>query len=231
MTKICKMCKKELPLDSFSKRTVKRKNGEVYYRPLTLCKKCNSKYSLENKKKNKIEGVYYVYRLMDKDDNILYIGKTEDLNRRIKSHFSTSHLPKECINSIEKVEYIVMSLPTLMHIREIYYISLFKPKYNNVYNYDEPAVKLTEFLNDKWCLYDEDEVKKIRKAQINFESEVKYITSIFKRKRNNKYYVYIEYLYNKKDGFKKQKLQGSFYDEKEADIFLNQLKTSYKFKV
>ena len=34
-----------------------------------------------------------VYRFLNKDNEIIYIGKTKDLDNRIKTH---EHLPKEC---------------------------------------------------------------------------------------------------------------------------------------
>lgn len=47
--------------------------------------------------------MYYVYKFLDKNDNILYVGKAKELLRRLNGH---NHLPKECYDSVEKIEYL-----------------------------------------------------------------------------------------------------------------------------
>ena len=41
--------------------------------------------------------MYYVYRFLDKDNEIIYVGKTYNLETRLKTHFGKKgHLPEEC---------------------------------------------------------------------------------------------------------------------------------------
>lgn len=62
--------------------------------------------------------MYYVYRFKDKEGNILYVGRTKDLLKRLKNH---EHLDKEICN----VEYIKCSSEAEMVWKEIYYINLY----------------------------------------------------------------------------------------------------------
>ena len=89
---------------------------------------------------------YYVYRFKDKNDNILYVGRTHDLKRRFYQH---SHLT----DNIVTIEYIECPTETDMVIKEIYYINLyFNEKSTNAKDvYDKPS----DFgFNDKWIKYD-----------------------------------------------------------------------------
>ena len=47
----------------------------------------------------------YVYKLLDENDDILYIGKTNNISRRMDQHKTTGHLPKECYDSVKTVEW------------------------------------------------------------------------------------------------------------------------------
>lgn len=74
---------------------------------------------------------YCVYRILDKDNNILYIGKSEQLETRIKNHIrGRSNLTKECRDKIARVEYLEFYGESDMSIFEIYAICYYKPKYN-----------------------------------------------------------------------------------------------------
>lgn len=50
---------------------------------------------------------FYLYRFIDAEEKIIYIGRTNDIRRRIlKEHFSdNTHLPVQCYLETEKVEY------------------------------------------------------------------------------------------------------------------------------
>lgn len=227
MKKKCNRCNEVLDINNFSMRTRKRNNGEAYRSYLTICKKCNSEKAKEYHRKKKKHNLYFVYRLLGADNEVLYVGKTSDLKRRINSHLSNSHLPEECINDIAKVEYILMKSSAMMYIKEIYYINLYKPIYNELLVANEPIFIIKDFANDKWTTYTGD-TEDFKREYYCDSLEAKYITSIFKRKRDNKYYVYIEYL---EGNTKKQKLKGSFYDKEEADNLVKELKILYNYKI
>lgn len=74
---------------------------------------------------------YYVYRFLNKNYEVIYVGKSIHLIIRMNQHFSeTSHLPNECYYEVNKVEYITLASEKEMDETEKYYISLWKPKYN-----------------------------------------------------------------------------------------------------
>lgn len=70
-----------------------------------------------------------VYRFLNKDNEIIYIGKAVNLKNRITNH---SHLPKECYNERVKIEFVEFDTTDDMDFAERYYIMKFKPKYNTV---------------------------------------------------------------------------------------------------
>ena len=82
---------------------------------------------------------YYVYRFLDKDNNIIYIGKTNNLNRRMTGqHFShRGHLTRECYVETEKIEYSQYKSSNMMSVYEIFLINRHTPRYNQEFNYAE----------------------------------------------------------------------------------------------
>lgn len=100
--------------------------------------------------KEKREG--YVYRFIDRSGNVIYVGRTNDMLKRMKQHFSSNgHLPKECYARTMRVEYIEVDTKNDMKIKELYYIGKLMPEYNRA---DKVAVTLSiDETVDKWRLY------------------------------------------------------------------------------
>lgn len=65
----------------------------------------------------KIEG-FYVYRFLDENGTIIYVGRTRDLEKRLKNH---EHLSEK----VKAIEYINCNTGTDMAWKEIYYINKF----------------------------------------------------------------------------------------------------------
>lgn len=234
MLKTCTCCKESKDISKFSNRKYTNKKGEVIYKSLSICKKCNSAKSKAYYYKFK-NGLKYVYRFLDIDGNVIYVGKTEKLMQRIRSHFSCGHLPKKCYEETCKIQYICMKSIVLMDIKELYYINLYKPKYNTNHIVNEPIIVIKEFTNDLWLDYNEDNLSQFKIGSIDNTMITGRITpykisSIFCRKRNNRYLVYIEYLIHE-NSTKKQNLKGSFDNEEEARNFVSVLKNLYNFKL
>lgn len=73
---------------------------------------------------------YCVYRLLN-NDNILYIGKSKQFKERIFNHLrGKSNIPQECVDQINRIQFLEFAYEGDMNIFEIYAISYFKPKYN-----------------------------------------------------------------------------------------------------
>jgi hypothetical protein len=97
---------------------------------------------------------YFIYRFKDKNENIIYIGKTKlSLERRFNSH---KHLPDECYKEIEKIEYLAFNNKRDMDISERYFISKIKPTYNTEYideNININNSELDSLYNSEWLIY------------------------------------------------------------------------------
>jgi len=69
---------------------------------------------------------FYVYKWIDKEGNILYVGKTTNITNRTTQHLQD----KKWIDSNTEIYYAELPNKTDMDIYEIYYINKFNPKYN-----------------------------------------------------------------------------------------------------
>lgn len=109
---------------------------------------------------------YYIYRFLDKNDNLLYIGRTKDIERRIlKEHFTAlGHLPKECYKSVEYIEFAAIENESEEVAYEAILINQLKPKYNKQFKDDGLFdVSLPRF---EW-----------NKFKFSYEGELKYLKS------------------------------------------------------
>ena len=77
--------------------------------------------------------MYYVYRFLDKANQIVYVGKTGHIEKRMTEHFSKQgHLTEEQYKQVEKIEYVELAFQLDMDILEKYLINLWKPPFNTV---------------------------------------------------------------------------------------------------
>ena len=75
----------------------------------------------------------YVYKFLDYDDNIIYIGKTTNFKNRMKQHFNMNgngHLPLSCYQNVAKIFYIQVDGKTNVDMYETYLINKYHPLYN-----------------------------------------------------------------------------------------------------
>ncbi|UUV47072.1 nucleotide excision repair endonuclease [Bacillus phage vB_BanS-Thrax5] len=95
---------------------------------------------------------FYVYRFLDKDDNTIYIGRTNNLERRLtQEHFSRhGHLPVECYRECHSIEYMEFDSETEMKIYEVYCINIHNPKYNVIENKNDD---FTFSLKEHWTKF------------------------------------------------------------------------------
>ena len=94
----------------------------------------------------------YVYRFIDGKGNIIYVGKTVNINNRMQQHFSDKgHLSKECYNAVAKIEYQKYKTESDSLIMETYYITKYSPKFNKLQqSRDLPTLDLDK---NKWKTY------------------------------------------------------------------------------
>lgn len=109
----------------------------------------------------------YVYKFIDENNRVLYIGKTTDMNRRMKQHFNSqnNHLKKQgkgdLYQKVQRIEYFSCKTEYDALVKELFYINYYKPKYNT-------ASKIKQILppptkEENWKLY--KEIKPIKKEQ------------------------------------------------------------------
>lgn len=97
--------------------------------------------------------MYYVYRFINKNGAIIYVGKTNDLDNRIYTHINDGHLPLECYSQVYKIQYLIFKTKVDMDIAELYFINKFKPLYNKLDKEFNPIE--IEFQNEfKWLNYE-----------------------------------------------------------------------------
>lgn len=83
----------------------------------------------------------YIYKMTDKSNSVLYVGKTIHLKKRLSQHKST----KKWFNEVYKIQYAKCDNETDMNIYEVYYINILSPKYNISENYKkQPTFKLKD---------------------------------------------------------------------------------------
>ena len=94
-----------------------------------------------------------VYRFLDKNNNIIYVGKAKNLKSRLNSH---NHLSEKCYDEIEKIEYISFGNENDMDFAERYFIHKENPKYNKILS-DKPInLNVANLDILKWISYNKD---------------------------------------------------------------------------
>lgn len=83
--------------------------------------------------------------MLNSKDEIIYIGKTSNINKRILSH-KTEKKKNDWFNKeVTDIKVCQYSNRYELAIMEIYYIGKYKPKYNKEFKYKEDiAIKLKE---------------------------------------------------------------------------------------
>lgn len=97
--------------------------------------------------------MFYVYRFINQENQIIYVGRTVNITTRMSAHFGKSgHLPVDCYKSVARIDYLSVKTKNDMKIKELYYISKYKPKYNTADMHDT-SLSLNE-LEDAWVVYE-----------------------------------------------------------------------------
>ena len=95
----------------------------------------------EKYKKKRNASDYFVYKFIDADNQIIYIGKTIRLPARMVQHFKTdSHLSDECYDHVKYVFYSSLNTKAEMDIYELYLIDKYRPRYNIKSVYEEEEI-------------------------------------------------------------------------------------------
>lgn len=121
--------------------------------------------------------INFIYKFINSSDEIIYIGKTNNLTRRIQHH---SHLPEEAYEELYEIHYTTMNTVSDQHIMEIALINYYKPIYNQQDKKDDDLTILKNEINKlKWEKYDEYE------EVVNLTKNYNKITLCHKKISNN----------------------------------------------
>lgn len=139
---------------------------------------------LESYKSN-IEG-HKVYRFLDDDNIIIYVGRTSDIFQRMKSH--TNIGDDDNYKNITSIEYTTLDNYIESVEAEKYFISKYKPKFNKqhikkYYEYNN------ELENLKWTVYRSYPIDSIK-----YELEQFYEEGLSINFNLSKLWLYINYL-------------------------------------
>ena len=123
---------------------------------------------------------YRVYRFLDKDNHILYIGKSKRFKSRMLDHLrGNSNVGKECISKIKRIEFLDFSNECDMDIFEIYAINYFQPLYNKSNKSRVGIGDIKIYMPQKWNELNLDTFKDtmyqeeiIPKEFMNFNKEI-----------------------------------------------------------
>lgn len=103
----------------------------------------------------------YVYKFEDIYGNILYIGKTDDINRRIAQHFGgRGHVRGSCYMDTARVYFMRFHSDGDSLLMEQYLIGKYDPPYNKL-GRSKKRVSLKLNIEEKWSLYRIFKVQKI----------------------------------------------------------------------
>jgi predicted GIY-YIG superfamily endonuclease len=106
----------------------------------------NRRYKVLNKK-NK----YYIYKFLDINDNVIYVGQTTNMEKRMYQHKKYNYRNFELYSNIYKIRYAEVESDYHMNIYEIHYICKYNSKYNTEFKTNNK--RLFDIPEVEWKLY------------------------------------------------------------------------------
>lgn len=99
---------------------------------------------IENKEGN------FIYKFMGKNKQVIYVGRSENINQRLQNHFNNGHLPQSLYHQTENIYILKTESASEMALLELYYINKYKPKYNIRDKFDSPFYYVRQFELKHW---------------------------------------------------------------------------------
>lgn len=92
---------------------------------------------------------YYLYRFLNKERDIIYIGKTDNIVTRMKQHFGgKGHLSDDIYEDVASIEFLEFETKADMDFLELYFINTFKPVGNTKsLTVDYPKTEIQQEFN------------------------------------------------------------------------------------
>lgn len=146
----------------------------------------------------------YIYKLLNENGEVIYIGKTINIRKRMISHFEQNL--EEWKSSVTFIEFAKLPDGATMEIYEIYYIDKIKPKFNKQSKYETTSkIILEELTFTKMSISNYKnfvEIKNIKKRDevlgynMICQSNIKKISEFNKEELLDRYVIYIPKDYN-----------------------------------
>lgn len=105
----------------------------------------------------------YIYRFLDDKRNVVYIGKTNNLRRRLSKHFNNGHLEEEQYKKVRFIEYMLFVSKADQRIAEIYLINKYKPSFNRK-SKEKDYLTLQLNIKEDWIKLDKEITEKVANA-------------------------------------------------------------------
>lgn len=122
----------------------------------------------------------YIYRFLNNQNEIIYIGRTKNIKQRMEHHLGNrSHLNVNVYKELNSIEYCKLNNSNEMYIYEIYLINKYSPKYNTQYNsqahltFELPELTWTTYektLNSELLSYASESYIKVFTRLIDLET-------------------------------------------------------------
>lgn len=142
-----------------------------------------SKYLEEDNRK------FYIYKMYDETNELLYIGKTTNIEQRMNCHFSRDITERqEWKNEVAYIDYYEFKTKVDMDIMELYYIALERPKYNiSSTDTEKPQIEIIYTCNEPKRIVKKPLKQKIVEINIDRNTKNKMIENlnIYEGKLNN----------------------------------------------
>ena len=143
-----------------------------------------------------------IYRFLDINKKLLYIGKAKNLEERLSNH---NHLPIECYEKTAYIEYIEFPTMEDANIMERVLISMLKPPYNTEFKSNNITLHIMEVANLNWQKYkkannDFPNIQNLNNGKIQVIGEIasEPIESVFKNRYSENWEKYLEDIQSKK---------------------------------
>lgn len=109
-----------------------------------------------------------VYRMIDADDKVLYVGKAKSIKKRIVAYTHFDKLPnhiKRMVSEVERMEFIIVENEAKALLMENDLIKKLEPKYNILLKDDKTFPHLMIDLNDDFPALRKSRGKRLDKAK------------------------------------------------------------------
>lgn len=107
-----------------------------------------------------------MYRFLNKDGEIIYIGRTINIHQRINQHKTTGGVINRANDEVNNIEYVKCSSHTEMVMLELYLIDKYKPKYNIADLYENESINIFQIKDNLvWIEYNKYDFIK-RKSKV-----------------------------------------------------------------